>query len=160
MAAPKGNRFWEARSSHGRNPKFSSPDVLWSACTEYFTWVDDNPLYEMRPFAYKGEVTQEHVAKMRAMTISGLCLFLDIDKNTWASYKDREGFFTVITQAEDIIYNQKFSGAAADLLNANIIARDLGLRDKAEVDNKSSDGSMSPPIFNILPVKPDKSNDN
>ncbi|EAA2291737.1 DNA-packaging protein, partial [Salmonella enterica subsp. enterica] len=22
MAAPKGNRFWEARSSHGRNPKF------------------------------------------------------------------------------------------------------------------------------------------
>ncbi|ECS3557312.1 DNA-packaging protein, partial [Salmonella enterica subsp. enterica serovar Agona] len=25
MAAPKGNRFWEARSSHGRNPKFESP---------------------------------------------------------------------------------------------------------------------------------------
>ncbi|MEX8971554.1 DNA-packaging protein, partial [Escherichia sp. E4736] len=27
MAAPKGNRFWEARSSHGRNPKFESPEA-------------------------------------------------------------------------------------------------------------------------------------
>lgn len=44
MAAPKGNRFWEARSSHGRNPKFESPEALWAACCEYFEWADDNPL--------------------------------------------------------------------------------------------------------------------
>ncbi|EII8497315.1 hypothetical protein ABMX35_004036 [Escherichia coli] len=36
-----------------------------------------------------------------------------------------EGFCGVTTRAEDIIYDQKFSGAAADLLNANIIARDF-----------------------------------
>ena len=132
MAAPKGNRFWEARSSHGRNPKFSSPDVLWEACTEYFAWVEENPLYEMRPFAYQGEVTQEPVAKMRAMTISGLCIFLDITTETWANYRSNQDFFGVTTRVEDIIYNQKFSGAAADLLNANIIARDLGLRDKQD----------------------------
>ena len=44
MAAPKGNRFWEARSSHGANPKFKDPSDLWGACVEYFEWVDDNPL--------------------------------------------------------------------------------------------------------------------
>lgn len=44
MAAPKGNRFWEARSSHGRNPKFESPEALWAACCEYFEWVEANPL--------------------------------------------------------------------------------------------------------------------
>ena len=38
--------------------------------------------------------------------------------------------------------NQKFMGAAADLLNANIISRDLGLADKK--DHTSSDGSMTP----------------
>ncbi|EOI7007498.1 terminase small subunit [Salmonella enterica subsp. enterica serovar Kentucky] len=36
-----------------------------------------------------------------------------------------EDFCGVTTRAEQVIYDQKFSGAAADLLNANIIARDF-----------------------------------
>lgn len=144
MAAPKGNRFWEARSSHGRNPKFESPEALWSACCEYFKWVDDNPLWEMKAFAFQGVVTQEPIPKMRAMTIGGLTLFLDITIETWRQYRMKEGFSEVTSQVEKVIYDQKFGGAAADLLNANIIARDLGLKDNAEVDHKSSDGSMSP----------------
>lgn len=144
MAAPKGNRFWEARSSHGRNPKFESPEALWSACCEYFKWVDDNPLWEMKAFAFQGVVTQEQIPKMRAMTIGGLTLFLDITIETWRQYRMKEGFSEVTSQVEKVIYDQKFGGAAADLLNANIIARDLGLKDNAEVDHKSSDGSMSP----------------
>lgn len=139
MAAPKGNRFWEARSSHGRNPKFESGDQLWSACCEYFQWVEDNPLWEMKPFAYQGEVTQEPVAKMRAMTLTGLCLFLDISDDTWRNYRDKEDLLGVVTRAEKVIYDQKFSGAAADLLNANIIARDLGLAEKKEVKQSVPD---------------------
>nr|WP_261640834.1 DNA-packaging protein [Erwinia mallotivora] len=42
-------------------------------------------------------------------------------------------------RAEQIIYNQKFTGAAADLLNANIIARELGLADKREVQQTVTD---------------------
>lgn len=144
MAAPKGNRFWEARSSHGRNPKFESPEALWSACNEYFAWVEENPLYEVKAFAFQGVVTQESIPKMRAMTISGLCLFLDIAESTWTAYRGKEDFSWVTSRAEKFIYEQKFSGAAADLLNANIIARDLGLKDNSEVDHKSTDGSMSP----------------
>ncbi len=139
MAAPKGNRFWEARSSHGRDPKFESPDALWSACCEYFQWVEDNPLWEMKPFAYQGEIVQEPVAKMRAMTLSGLTIFLDITRQTWTAYKSRDDFITVTSRAEEIIYDQKFSGAAADLLNANIIARDLGLSEKKEVKQSVTD---------------------
>ncbi|EFH9069430.1 TPA: DNA-packaging protein [Escherichia coli] len=36
-----------------------------------------------------------------------------------------EGFCGVTTRAEQVIYDQKFSGAAADLLNANIIDRNF-----------------------------------
>ncbi|HBZ17506.1 MAG TPA: DNA-packaging protein [Pantoea sp.] len=139
MAAPKGNRFWEARSSHGRNPTFGSPDELWQACIEYFEWVEDNPLWEMKPFAYQGEVVQEPVAKMRAMTLTGLCLFLDIGDETWRNYRAKKDFMGVVTRAEKVIYDQKFSGAAADLLNPNIIARDLGLADKREVHKTITD---------------------
>lgn len=136
MSAPKGNRFWEARSSHGRNPIFESPEQLWEACCEYFKWVEENPLYETKVFSYQGEVDPEkgyvQVPKMRAMTISSMCLFLDICENTWTNYKQRDDFLRVTTEAEQIIYTQKFQGAAADFLNANIIARDLGLKDQQE----------------------------
>ena len=144
MGAPFGNRFWEARSSHGRAPKFESPEVLWNACCEYFKWVEDNPLYEYKAFAFQGVVTQEAIPKMRAMTLTGLCLFLDISDDTWRNYRAQNDFLGVTRAAEKFIYEQKFSGAAADLLNANIIARDLGLKDTATVDHTSSDGSMSP----------------
>lgn len=134
MAAPKGSSFWEARSSHGRNPKFENPDQLWKACCEYFEWIENNPLYESKAFAFQGVVTQEAIPKMRAMTITGLTIFLDITIETWRTYRLREDLSEVTKRAEQIIYDQKFSGAA-DLLNANIIARDLGLKEQSQVED-------------------------
>jgi len=130
-----GNRFWTVRSSHGANPKFAGPDELWKACCEYFEWNASNPLYEVKAFAYEGVVTQEPIPKMRAMTIGALCIFLDIDETTWRRDwpKTRPDLFPILTRAEAIIYAQKFEGASADLLNASIIARDLGLADKREL---------------------------
>jgi hypothetical protein len=132
MAAPKGNQFWKARSSHGRKPIFKSSKQLQKACEEYFQWVEDNPLYEQKAFSYQGEIVKTDLYKMRAMTIGGLCLFLDMTQETWGQYRQNKDFSEVITQIEEAIRNQKFVGASADLLNANIIARDLGLKDKTE----------------------------
>ena len=136
MAAPEGNSFWKMRSSHGRKPKFSTADVLWDACCEYFEWVENNPLKESQAFAYQGNVKDHEVSKMRAMTLTGLCIFLDIDMTTWAEYRQREGFSSVTTRVDEIIRTQKFEGAAAGLLQPNIIARDLGLADKQEHTGK------------------------
>ncbi|MCK9549209.1 DNA-packaging protein [Aquamicrobium sp.] len=155
-----GNRFWMARSSAGPNPKFAKADDLWSACVEYFDWVQANPLYADHIVTFQGMATHEPVAKMRAMTIAGLCLFLDISQETWRLWKrDRSDLLAVITRAETVIYSQKFAGAAADLLNANIIARDLGLADKNELTGKdgeplmpesSSPRDIARAIFDIL----------
>lgn len=148
MAAPKGNQFWKVRTKHGRDKLFESPDILWSACCEYFEWVEKNPLMEAKAFSFQGASWIENVPKMRAMTIDGLCIFLDIANSTWHAWKadksdSNKDFSEVVTRVESVIRSQKFAGAAADLLNANIIARDLGLTDKSELDHKSSDGSMS-----------------
>jgi hypothetical protein len=136
LSAPKGNRFWEARSSHGRKPIFATPEDLWSACVEYFAWVEDNPLWEDKITSYQGENKHEPVAKMRAMTLDGLTIFLDIGTQTWYDYAGREDFSEVTRAVDKEIRTQKFAGAAADLLNANIIARDLGLADKSELTGK------------------------
>ena len=139
MAPPLGNKFWKARAKHGRDRLFASAELLWEACCEYFEWVEANPLIEMRPFAYQGVVIQEPVPKMRAMTIDGLCLFLDIEYETWRAWRNEtNGFSAVVSRADKVIRDQKFAGAAADLLNANIIARDLGLAEKKQVESNST----------------------
>ena len=141
MAAPKGNRFWEARSSHGRDKLFTSPDVLLAACIEYFEWVEENPLYESKPFAYQGVVVQESVPKMRAMTIGGLCNFLGIHVSTWDEYRKSKDFSAVCMYAEQTMRQQKFEGASADMLNVSIIARDLGLTDRHVTEVTGKDGA-------------------
>lgn len=154
MAAPKGNQFWLARSSHGRNPIFASPDDLWKACHEYFEWVEANPLKEERAAQYHGEFVKTTVDKMRAMTIGGLCIFLDIGTSTWSDYENKNDFSEVTKKVADIIRNQKFTGASADLLNANIIARDLGLADKQEHTGKNGEAINT--VVNFIPVSSKK----
>lgn len=135
MAAPKGNQFWKARTKHGREKLFASDDILWDACCEYFQWVEDNPLYESETVKFQGSATLIEVPKMRAMTKAGLCLFLGISEDCWEDYRVRKDFIGVTSRVEGVIYSQKFAGAAANQLNANIIARDLGLTEKQSVDN-------------------------
>lgn len=132
MPFQKGNSLWKTRSSHGRKPRFEKPQDLWDACCEYFQWVEDNPLYEDSVSVYKGVVDHEPIEKMRPMTMEGLYVFLDICETTWHSYRKKDDFVGVVTRVEHVLYEQKFSGAAAGLLNANIVARKLGISEKTE----------------------------
>lgn len=139
----EGNRFWERRAKHGRSKLFASPKLLWEAACEYFKWCEDNPLMEAKGFAFQGVVTMKEFPKMRAMTIGGLCLYLDCTPDYFRAFKNQNrknkaDFIPIINKIEQTIYNQKFEGAAADLLNANIIARDLGLADKSEIEMSST----------------------
>lgn len=138
-----GNRWWQARSSHGRNPKFENAADLEDACLQYFEWNEANPLYKDQLVTFQGMATHEPVAQMRAMTLVGLCMYIDVSTQGWNEWKrTRPDLLSVIEWAEKTIYRQKFEGASADLLNANIIARDLGLADKKDLS--STDGSMTP----------------
>ncbi len=139
MRFETGNQFWKARASSGRDKLFETPDLLWVAACEYFEWCDNNPLYECKAFAFQGSVTTEDLPKMRAYTLDGLFLFLDCSPNYFRAFKSQErvnkdAYVEVIERIERTIYNQKFTGAAADLLNSNIISRELGLVDSSKVD--------------------------
>ena len=79
---------------------------------------------------YQGDAKQVQVPKMRATTITGLCNFLDIDSSTLKGYCAKPDFSDICEWVEAIIYQLKFEGAAADMLNASIIAREIGLSDK------------------------------
>lgn len=142
MAAPAGNRFWELRSKHGRDKLFENPELMWEAACEYFQWCEDNPLKE-QDFIGGKDVVEINRNKMRPFTLEGLCLYLDCTADYFRAFQNKErakkeDFIPVITKIKETIYNQKYTGAAAGFLNANLISRDLGLVDKKEVDNSVS----------------------
>lgn len=137
----KGNQFWLQRSSHGRKPTFATPKDLWEAALEYFKWTEENPLWASKVLS-DGKLAE--YPKMRAMTTDGLCIFLDITDQTLYNYRDKNAdFLDIVTKIQKVIRTQKFTGASADLLNANIIARDLGLADKKEVSGSLSLSDMT-----------------
>lgn len=133
------NHLWK-QVRNGRPRKVETTEELWDKACEYFQWVADNPLYEGKVFSTKQGIRKAAVPKMRAMTLEGLCLFLGISRETWDKWCKGEwvggadqSFLDACKHINFIIREQKFSGAAADLLNANLISRDLGLSDRQEL---------------------------
>lgn len=128
----------------GQPPKFDSPEKIAKRAREYFEWCQNETLDEEKLFAFQGEVTRDTIYHKRPFTQAGLCIFLEISEDTWRNYRKKPEFFEVVSEIDKVIYEQKFSGASVGLFNSSIIARDLGLKDKSEIDHQSSDGSMSP----------------
>lgn len=154
MPAPKGNQFWKLRSKHGRDKLFNSPELLWEAACEYFDWIDNNPLIETD---YRGkDAYAVEIPRKRPYTIIGLCLYLDASQQYWKEFRSNcretaKNYLPVITRIEEIIYNQKFEGASAGFFNANIIARDLGLKEKTDIT--TGDEKLDFRTWQIEPVK-------
>lgn len=132
----KGSAFWRSRETHGRPRAYADGPKLWDACVSYFDWATDNPLLEDKMHAFQGKAAHEPVAHMRAFTLTGLCLHIGISDETWRDWRtSRPDQKETIQRAEAVIRTQKFEGAAAGLLNSNIIIRDLGLTDRREIDD-------------------------
>jgi hypothetical protein len=127
-----GNRAWEARCPAGPAPKFADGEALRKACVEYFEWVDEHPLYEMRLVTYGGRATQVPLRKMRAMTKGDLCRYLNIARTTWNAWHDRPDLAETVERAESVIWCWQFGGAAAGLLDADLVIRQLGIGRKVE----------------------------
>ena len=148
MGAPSGNEFWKLRSKHGRDKLFATPDLLWEAACEYFKWCDDNPWYRneaVKSGMMAGEIVS--IPTARPYTLTALCLYLGVGAQYFRDFKkglkvdeneiDKD-FSLLVIRIEEIIYSQKFEGAAVGVFNSSIIARDLGLADKSETKTEHS----------------------
>ncbi len=150
MGAPQGNQFWKLRSKHGRDKLFTSPQLLWEAACEYFQWCEDNPI---EAEDNKGTRNVNTVKFNRPFTLKGFCIFCDSSESWFKEFRkalktnDDKDFLSVIYKIEEIIYNQKFEGAAIGIFNANIIARDLGLAEKSEIEQNIRVNELPPVII-------------
>jgi len=106
------------------------------------------------------DATEVLLPHPRPYTLTGLCLWLSVNEKFWrelreAKREDDNEFSPVITRVEQIIYTNKFEGAAVGFFNANIIARDLGLADKRDIsaqvnDQRKSVDELFPPTSELI----------
>jgi hypothetical protein len=135
MAAPEGNQFWKLRASSGPKLKYETDEELLVDCLEYFE-TRSQMMMNGQPMPY---------------TIGSLCIFLDITQETWRTWaKERKDLSAVITRVNEIIDDQKLSGAMVGSYNHNIVARVLGL-----ADHKNHTGEVTVNKIERRIVKPD-----
>lgn len=128
MSAPIGNQYW--RLAHDWNkPVKLKPEEILPKIEEYLQWLDDNPLIEEKAFG-TGHLAK--MSKMRAPTIRGFCSYVNMSSSVWYDYENQDAYSSIMARAKDILFSIKVEGAAAGLLDSNIIARELGLAEKVE----------------------------
>ena len=130
--------FWKSRAENYRGGSrrliFENGQELWEAACEYFQWMDDNPIYTVKPFSTKNGVKDHTQCHPRPYTLSSLCIFLRIDQVTWFRWRrEVDELKDWCITIDEIIRTQKFEGASVGIYNANLIMRDLGMADKQEV---------------------------
>ena len=159
MSAPKGNQYWKARSSHGRNPIYANADNLANACNEYFEYVEANPIISYKPIMNRdGAIEQMETIHQRPYTIEGLCRFIGLTQDSFKNYESKgDDFLGVCKDVRECIRDQKLSGAMVGIFNHNIVARDLQLKDTvdANVGGQAGNPLLTDNLFKIEFVNAD-----
>lgn len=130
----------EAKKRGGNRKNIEDPQKMWDLACDYFKHTDDNQ-YEKQDFIRGGEKAGDIVKLKngRPYTWAGFAVYLRNNEiiSSIDHYRlNRDGkyrhFQEVMKAIGDVIYDNKFSGAAVGVFNANLIARDLGLVDKVQ----------------------------
>jgi hypothetical protein len=170
----KEDRIWNEVNPFGKkskrgtgNLRFETPEQLWEEACEYFEWALNTPWKENKAMKMKSGdsdvIEYYNTTKPRYLSNVGLCLFLGIQRCTYGYYQngkhdkpttydcdgevESEGkdYSSVCAVIDNIVYEQKLSGAAAGIFNPMIVARELGLG----VDEQSEEAQPIPTAITI-----------
>lgn len=130
-----GNQFWKMADPEclGQPRNFPTPTDLWNKAKEYFQECDESPLTSQETTTTDKGVYDKVKQHKVPYTWQGLYVFLGVV--SLKRYKEKNEYVPIITHIGNVIYNQKYTGAAAGLFNANIIARDLGLAESVKSED-------------------------
>ncbi len=135
-----------------------SAEALWKHFMAYIAESDDSPLKEQKAFSTKSGLVYAEVNKLRPYSIDAFLNFMGMAKSTWVKMR-REETETLMVETmeliESVVSDQMFQGAAAGLLNANIVSRRLGLVEKTEVVNHGSSAAADDDRNNAIHIHPD-----
>jgi len=147
------DKFWLFQNSKRSKllAEYNTPEELWAACVEYFDFCADCPIqHNVHSFSQGALVTGE-VEKPRAFSLRALLRFIGVTMKEWEIMKNSDTEFARPCHlAEDIIFQQLYELGAADVLNANFVARSLGMGDKQTLQGPGPNGEHT--MINTLDV--------
>ena len=117
-----------------------TPEILYALFEKYKAYCKENPKKE-NFWSHKAE-KEISISREIPYTWDGFEIWLRKNKaiarldDYKANKQDRYSEYAYIIRVIDKeIYEDKFTGAVANIFNSNIIARDLGLRDDQNIDS-------------------------
>lgn len=134
----KGNQVWRLRKENGSKTRYQ-PGELLDKFEEYVDYCLKNPLQELQLVKFKEHYEEADVPKMRAISIKGFCAFAGISENTFHYYSKKLDLAEEVELIRTYTENAQYEGAAAGLLQHQIVARMIGLADKKEMSVTVSD---------------------
>jgi len=151
MKFEPGNQLWQLREKHGRDYLFKTPEALWEAACGYFQWCDEHPVIKV----VRGHRSLPVLAlpKLRAYTLHGLYVYLGCGHKYFNHFEAQlagktdevsEEYLRIISLIRNVIYEQKFTAAAAGELNPSLIARELSLAYKGEAALEGNAAHVEP----------------
>jgi hypothetical protein len=145
-----GNKYWMLADPEkiGRPPMFKNPKDLLQKAIDYFEWIDENPITTKRTTVSDKGVFVNQDELQRPYTWHGLYAFLGVCNLD--HYKTKKEFSDVLTHIDNIMRSQKFEGASAGIFNANIIARDIGLKEQTDVTTQGDKLGVSTEELRLL----------
>ena len=111
-----------------------TPEQLFDFAVKYFEWAEANHIQAAETAAFQGRTFESKVHKARVFTFAGLRLFAGISTSSWDGYKKRPGYAEVVDFIETVIYEQKYQLAVNGIINAGMVAKDLGIDKNAQVN--------------------------
>ena len=128
----------------GKPKNIATPLIFLELYDKYRKYCKDNPRVENVLHQKTGEIIQ--IPREKPLTWAGFDTWLwrnDYIAHTEDYRSNKEGRYSeyagVIARITEDMYQDKFTGASVGIFNANIIARDLGLKDQTENRNYNKD---------------------
>ena len=119
----------------GRPLKIESPEQMKKILDEYFATTEENKI-----------------------TITGICLALDLDKSTFYDYEKREEYKDIVRKARMIVENSYEMSLRENGRTGDIFAlKNFGWKDKTEIENTTNNKVT---IINSLPKDDEDESDN
>lgn len=119
----------------GRPLKIETPEQMEKILNEYFETTEENKI-----------------------TITGICLALDLDKSNFYEYEKREGYRDIVKRARMIVENSYEISLRENGRTGDIFAlKNFGWKDKQEVENTTHNKVT---IVNSLPKDDEDGSDN
>lgn len=140
-----GNNIWMQRSDMTTNQIFTDPEAMAEAFVRYTEHLENNPLQAHKIMVVGQEIKEKGEQKMIPITWAGFAVYCGAHRKFFYNFRTRCGaaFLDIIEMIDDVMFCQKFSGAAAGFFNANLISRELGLVDKHQNKNLNINASVT-----------------